>query len=59
MKSVVVDKVSAIRTTIPGVLQYPIGGKGLTFGESMVAVVYANGLMAKAKAALSLVRAAL
>merc|ERR1712196_142766 len=42
MKSVVVDKVSAIRTSIPGVLQYPIGGKGLTFGESMVAVVYAN-----------------
>jgi hypothetical protein len=56
-KSVVVDKVSFIKTSIPGALQYPIAPGGYMFGKAMVNVVYGMSPGAKLQAVLNMLRA--
>jgi len=43
-KSVVLDKVPFIRTTIPGILQYPIKPRGFEFGQALVRLIYGSSL---------------
>jgi hypothetical protein len=56
-KSVVVDRLSFIKTSIPGALQYPIAPGGYMFGKAMVNVVYGMSLGAKVQAVLDMVKA--
>jgi len=59
MKSVVVDKFSFMRTTIPKVLQYPIAPQGFNFGKGMVQTLYGLTIKEKLFGVISLARAAL
>jgi len=59
MKSVVVDKFSFCRTSIPAPLQYPIAPVGLDFGKSMVGLMYNEGIMGKASALVGMAKAGL
>ena len=58
-KSVVVDKVSLIKTTIPGPLKYPIGKGGYAFGKAMVNLMYGMSISDKLKALLDMGRASI
>lgn len=56
-KSVVVDRASFIKTTIPGLLQYPIAPGGYLFGKAMVNVVYGMSISAKIGAVFDMIKA--
>jgi acyl-CoA reductase-like NAD-dependent aldehyde dehydrogenase len=58
-KSVVEDRISFIKTTIPSLLQYPIAPSGLPFTQCMVSLVYGPSFGARLRALVGMVRAGL
>jgi len=59
MRSVVVDKFSWFRTSIPKPLQYPIAPSGLDFGKGMVGIMYSETIFERIASVIKLLRAAL
>jgi len=55
-KSIVVDKVPFIRTTIPSIMQFPIQPASLSFGCSLVSLIYGLSLSQRISAIMSLIR---
>jgi acyl-CoA reductase-like NAD-dependent aldehyde dehydrogenase len=55
-KSIVVDKVPFIRTTIPTIMQFPIQPASLPFGCSLVSLIYGLSLKQRLSAIFGLIR---
>lgn len=55
MKSVVVDRISFVKTSIPAQLQYPVSEKTFGFGQGLLQLFYEPTLVGKAKAVLKLI----
>lgn len=56
-RSVVVDRIPGVRTTIPKPIDYPIDvNKGLPFGISLINLFYNEGWLGKVKAILGLIK---
>ena len=50
-KSVVLDRVPFIRTTIPRIMQFPIGDGALRFAYGLVGVMYGTSLLERIQSA--------
>ncbi len=57
MKSVVVDKISFVKTSIPAQLQYPVTASAMPFGSGLLGLFYEPTLWGKAKAVVKLLKA--
>jgi len=57
MKSVVVDKFSFCRTSIPKVLQYPVGPTALDFAKSMIGIMYSPTILGRIQSIIGIMKA--
>jgi len=55
-RSIVVDRIPGVKTSIPPPIDYPVGKKGLPFGTSLVNLFYNQSVIGKAKAILGLIK---
>ena len=56
-RSVCVDRLGPMRTSIPPPIQYPSKGKGHVFAMGLVELFYGNGLLGKLKGVVKLLKA--
>ncbi|CAM9444886.1 unnamed protein product [Chrysoparadoxa australica] len=56
-KSVVVDRISFIKTSIPGIMQYPVGKDCASFAQAMIRVLYGPGIVDRVKGVFGLMTA--
>ena len=55
-RSIVVDRIPGVKTSIPPPIDYPVGKKGLPFGTSLVNLFYNQSIIGNAKAILGLIK---
>mmetsp|Transcript_14722 Transcript_14722/g.31381 ORF Transcript_14722/g.31381 Transcript_14722/m.31381 type:complete len:657 (+) Transcript_14722:122-2092(+) len=56
-RSIVVDRIPGVRTSIPGPIDYPMNTKqGMGFGKGLIKLFYGDSVWVKAKGVLDLIR---